>query len=170
MAGRRKRLTLSTLVKATAALCIISTAAGSYLRNAVWDNPVSLWTDVVSKSPGKGRDHYNLGFALAMIEDYSDAEQELKKAIELEPTYLSHSNLASVYYLQDRIEEAEVHYLLALRYNPSHPQLHYNLGILYQETGRFSEAWVEFKRTSELDPGYEEAYDALEKIRKLVPP
>lgn len=161
------KLTVVTLMKITAVLLVISSAAGSYLRNSVWTDPVSLWSDVTLKSPGKGRDHYNLGFAFAMIRDYHSAESEFKQALEAAPDYLSHSNLASIYYLRDRMEEAEAHYLLALRYHPSHPQLHYNLGIVYRDTGRLDQARKEFKKTIELDPGYEEAYSALTLIGKM---
>ena len=37
-------------------------------RNAVWETEVSLWTDVVSKSPGKARGHLNLAHALLHLD------------------------------------------------------------------------------------------------------
>ena len=42
-------------------------AAAAYQRNFIWKNDLSLWSDVVKKSPGKVRPHDYMGIALARV-------------------------------------------------------------------------------------------------------
>lgn len=140
-----------------AALCVCL----SHSRNRVWHDHVSLWGDVVGKSPLKGRDHYNLGFAYSLIRDLPNAEREFGKALRLAPTSLAHNNMGSVYFLEGRQLEAEQHFKLAVIYNPRSPQPNYNLGVLCLSQKRFGEAERYFQKAIGLNPAYAEAIDGL---------
>ncbi len=52
------------MVAACFALIILALASATYARNSVWKDKVSLWEDIVRKSPGLGMGYDNLGTGL----------------------------------------------------------------------------------------------------------
>src|SRR5262249_26647492 len=69
--------------KALAAACVTVAALAAVATNAranVWSDPLTLWQDTVSKSPGKSRAHFQLGFTYMEIQRFDLAVQELEKA------------------------------------------------------------------------------------------
>ena len=74
-------------VLALCALCVIAVLGWATVeRNALWADPVALWSDAVAKSPRKSRAHDNLGYALEMRGELEGAMREYRHALELEPT------------------------------------------------------------------------------------
>lgn len=59
----------------------------SYQRNRVWLTEVSLWEDVVKKSPLKTRPYFNLGLAYLNEERFELAEKSFRKTLFLYPDY-----------------------------------------------------------------------------------
>ena len=55
------------------------------------------------------------------------------------------------------LEAAEQHLVEALALNPNHPVIHNELGIVYRQTGRFSEARRSYEAALEIYPGYHHA-------------
>jgi hypothetical protein len=71
-------------------------AAWTYERNTVWSNAVSLWSDVVKKSPQKVRPHNNLGNALKNQGKIKEAIAHFNKALQINPGYSkAHNNLGT---------------------------------------------------------------------------
>ena len=48
----------------------------AYARNTVWQTEIGLWEDVVRKSYGKARPHYNLGLAYSRAGKFNEAIKE----------------------------------------------------------------------------------------------
>lgn len=59
----------------------------SYQRNTIWHSEVSLWADVIKKSPSKVRPHFNLGLAYLNAERFSEAEKHFRIVLRLYPDY-----------------------------------------------------------------------------------
>jgi len=59
-------------------------AFATYGRNEVWKTKLSLWTDVVSKSPGKSRAHNNLGNCYLLMGDNGQALARYLTAMRLD--------------------------------------------------------------------------------------
>jgi hypothetical protein len=122
-------------------------------RNAVWADPVTLWTDVVEKSPGKFRPHLNLGESYDAAGKYPEAEREYRKAVEIDPaSKQARTSLATVLQKAGRAPEAEAAYRADLRLDARHYPALYNLAELLWRSGRRDEAAELYERYLELAP------------------
>jgi len=75
------------------ALCLCT-----YLRNLVYQDEISLWSDTIQKSPNKARAHNNLGHAYAMQGNWEMATEKFRMAARLDPDYaLAQKNLRDAY-------------------------------------------------------------------------
>lgn len=74
-------------------LCVFT-----YQRNALYRDPVLLWSDSVEKSPLKARPHNNLGHGYLLRDDWDRATEEFRIASQLDPDYvLARKNLRDAY-------------------------------------------------------------------------
>lgn len=71
---------------------------------------------------------------------------------------LAHRNLGSMYYLQQRLDEAKNEYQKALELNPQEPMVHNNLALIYMDQGNAEEAEKEYKFEVALNPAYDNVY------------
>jgi tetratricopeptide (TPR) repeat protein len=79
-----------------------------------------------------------------------------------------HYNMASVYAREGKFTEAENEYLQALRIDPTDADVHYNLGILYDDEMKQSEkAMVHYRRYLQLNPHGLDADRVRTWLRKL---
>ena len=60
---------------------------GAHVRNSVWADEVTLWSDTVSKSPRSPRAHNNLATALARRGRLDEAIAHYSRALNLESDY-----------------------------------------------------------------------------------
>ena len=58
---------------------------GTFTRNFSFETPLSMWLDVVEKSPNLGRAHANLGKAYMDLGYNLEAKKSLERAIEIKP-------------------------------------------------------------------------------------
>jgi tetratricopeptide (TPR) repeat protein len=153
-----RRIIVSSIV---AVLLVLSFAA--YSRNDVWKNKVSLWEDVVEKSPGKARGHINLGIAYASIDLFDKALEHSGIALKIKPdNAYNQYNLGFVYSRMGFIDKAIEHYRTAIRIAPYYENAHYNLAILYLDKGFLDEARREFYEVLRIDPNNYETLQLLE--------
>ena len=158
---------------------IAGCATLTYARNTVWHDEVSLWTDVVQKSPHKARGHNNLAIAYAAAGRESDALREFETASEDEPgnvTYLL--NLADAYDATGQMNAALGVMQRAVTLAPEDAAAHNNLGNLYAQTGAAQSAFGEYARAVQLEPGnalfhanlgaaYQQRGDYADALREL---
>ncbi len=57
----------------------------TFMREKVWQNEITLWSDVIEKSPNKHRGFLNRGQAFVMEGKYAEALSDLDRAVELNP-------------------------------------------------------------------------------------
>jgi protein O-mannosyl-transferase len=140
-------------------LIIVLFAGLTYQRNKVWQNEITLWTDVVRKSPQKARGYNNLGLAYADRNRWNEAIQEYKTALSLKSDHAeSHNNLGLAYINLGRPDEAIQEYKTAMTLKPDLVQAHNNLGLAYSEQGALNEAIREFQTALKLKPIYAESH------------
>jgi Flp pilus assembly protein TadD len=136
---------------ACSAVALLSVA--TYQRNMVWRDTLSLWTDVVRKSPGKVRPHDNLGVALRRRGDLEGAIAEYRTALRLNPNHVStHDNLGVALYTTGDLEGAIAEFRTALRLNPNHVSAHDNLGAALYTKGDLEGAITAYRELLRLVP------------------
>ena len=146
---------------------VVILSVATYQRNLIWKDDLTLWTDVVQKSPTKARGHNNLGIAYQDLGRSDEAIQEYKTALALEPNYAeAHNNLGSIYSKLERPDEAIQEFRTALTLKSDNAEAHYNLGIAYQKLERFDEAIQEFRTALTLKPHDAEAHYNLGNVYK----
>jgi len=98
---------------------IIILSIATYQRNIVWQDEMSLWKDVVKKSPNKSRGHNNLGNAYNVKGLTDKAIEHYQIALRLKPDNANtHYNIGVLYEKIGLLDEAMEHYHTALRLNP----------------------------------------------------
>ena len=74
------------------------------------------------------------------------------------PNYAqAHNNLAGIYALQGRFQQALHHYRLAVHAEPAFVQAHYNLGLLLLKNNELTAAKIQFNNVLSLQPAHVEA-------------
>ena len=127
-------------------LIIIFFSAATFHRNRVWESPLTLWGDVVMKSPKNGRGHNQLGVAYRDQGLMEDAFREYQKALSLEPEMAeAHANLGVIYGTFGNYNEAINEFRISLKYAPKRLEPRNNLGLAYLRTGRIDEAIETFE-------------------------
>jgi len=141
---------------------LISLSLTAYARNRVWSDMVTLWGDVVRKSPYKPRPHNNLGVAYQEQGRLDDAVKEYQAAINLTPDYVdAYYNLGLVYRTQGRLDDAVREYQKAINLKPDLAEPHCSLGLVYRTQGRLDDAVKEYQTAIKLRPDYADAHNNL---------
>jgi tetratricopeptide (TPR) repeat protein len=134
----------------------------AYARNIVWTSEVSLWEDVIRKSPLKSRGYNGLGLAYFDRGSYDKAIEAFGKAIELHPAYgVAFNNIGNSYYrsgFYDRAIEAQTE---AIALEPNNAIFYDNRGLSYSGIGAYDRAVDDFSKAIELDPSYAKSYHNL---------
>jgi tetratricopeptide (TPR) repeat protein len=151
-----KSKTLTYIFFATI-IIILSTL--TYQRNKVWKNEISLWTDVVSKSPNKARPNANLGMAYNLEKNWSKAIEYYTKSIKISDIYsIVFYNRANAYSEILDLENAISDYTSAIKISPDYVSAYYNRGLTFSKQQKYNEAIANYTKTLELDPEFSSAY------------
>lgn len=164
-------------ILAAAVLLCAALALGLHARARVWSSRLSLWTDVVQKSPGKGRAHMNRGHALEQAGRLEEALADYRRALDLSasPSERSSSqsilrwevlrNLGSTYIKLHRLDEAAAALTEAVALQPGDGDLLSSLAMVSLDRGKLAEAERWSARALQLDPDDGRAENTLGEIR-----
>jgi tetratricopeptide (TPR) repeat protein len=132
----------------------------TYNRNALWQSPLTLWLDVVEKSPNKARGYNEVGMGYYENQQAVEAIPYFLKSIELKPDLpRPHSNLGLYYLSINKIDLAIDEFKQAIQYGPGEGMYHINLGIAYMQLGMFDEANREIALGKEIRRGQKNTRD-----------
>lgn len=132
----------------------------TYERNKIWKDDLTLWSDVISKSPNKARSYSARGnFLLRNEKKYSEALSDYNKAIELSPYYAEpYANRGSVYENLLKYNEALNDYNKAIDLNPNYATAYFNRGNIFNREKKYAKALEDYSKAIELNPNYAKAY------------
>lgn len=122
-------------------------------RNLVWKDGVTMWQDVVRKSPGQARPYYNLGYEYLKSRDLDPALQNFSKALEINPEYFdAYNNRSQVYFDLGKLDKAFEDISRAIRLNDQRAEAYLNRGMIIRQMGQYEPAIQDFSRAISLDP------------------
>ena len=117
---------------AVLSIIVVIFAAMTVQRNRAFANNITLWEDVVRKSPGKARAHFNLGLAYQLDSRPNDAIREYKVTLSLNPLVpATYSNIAALELDGGKLDEAEKTLLRLTEMAPQQAEAFVNLSVLY---------------------------------------
>jgi tetratricopeptide (TPR) repeat protein len=138
---------------------VLGLSAAAYVRNTVWKTDISLWEDVIRKSPGKARGYFNLASEYQSKGMYDKAIIYYLIVIKLNPNMgAANNNIANIYLSVGMPDKAIEHYMVAMKLSPDDPAGHNNLGVAYQYKGKFDKAIEHYGAALRMMPNYAEAH------------
>lgn len=147
---------------------VIALSIAAYKRNEVWADKVSLWRDVVNKSPGLTMGYYSLGYALEEKGKITEAMGYNLKALSIDPECKEALyNLGNNYMSLGMLDEAIYNYEEALKISPDDADTHTNLGNALARSGRIDEAIGHYYAALKVNPESEYALRNLEIVLKM---
>ena len=135
----------------------------SYERNKVWRNEITLWSDVISKSPDKARAYTNRGRALGDLGRFQEALGDFNRALALDPTNTdAYNNRANIYVQSGRVDDAIADCNRALEVAPhldfQLAKIYFNRGTAYIRKNQIDLALKDLDQALSLEPDNESAH------------
>ena len=119
--------------------------------------------------PDEARSHSLLGRILAKLQRLDKAEENYRRALELDPRNKEALKyLATSYFNQKRYQEALDLYRKLSKVEPDNAKTHNNIGTTLYYLGQSKAAVRSFKHALSLDPTLEGARTSLKEARKTV--
>ncbi len=141
------------LFVAIAAMMILTFSSLTYARNYVWRTEVSLWEDVMQKSPDKKRGYINLPRAYLEKKDFEKAREYYEKIIEKDPLDpRGYYNLGILYNTEGDKEKALMLYNKAIEIDPQQADVLNNLSVLYSEKNDVDRAIANLQKAIKIKP------------------
>ena len=157
-----RRKSIDRVVIGVLAVIVVVLTGTTYARNIIWKDEVSLWEDVVSKSPKNERGYNNLGYTYQSLGFLDKALEHYQTAIKLNPDYyMAYVNLGNTYQSSGFLDKAIKNYQTALKLNPEIPEAYNNLGVVYKSQGLIDKAIEQYQIAIKLNPNMPGPYNNL---------
>ena len=131
----------------------------SYSQTKVWNNSISLFTDVVKKYPNSTIGWNNKGLAMATAGKYNKAIKDYKRAIECNSTSVfSYNNLGISYSKIGKHELALKVFDAAIKLRPNFAQAFYNRADTWSKSGNLQNSIKDYTSFISLNPNHAQAY------------
>lgn len=154
-----------------AAVAILGFARISYLKAALWADPVRYWKDTVARVPkydttleklAYSQAYHNLGISLQTRGHYQEALPAFQEASRADPQQVrTLAALGSTYAELGRLPEAEEALKKVLALDPNFTLAYRHLGDLLARQGKFEEAFRQFREGLALAPSNDDLHDAM---------
>lgn len=132
----------------------------TYQRNKVWVNEVTLWSDVIVKSPGKARGYNNRGYAYLKQGLLDLSLQDFTMAIKIQPDLAkAYNNRAQVYFDKGDLRAALLDFNKAIEIQPDYAKAISNRAAIYLREGRFDEALADYSEAIRIEPDLSGIYN-----------
>jgi tetratricopeptide (TPR) repeat protein len=127
-------------------------SAATIMRNPVWQNNFTLWSQTVQRSPNSLTARGGLGMAYLKREMPDEAAEQFKISIQLYPgDHKSHYNLGLVYHKKGDLKQALEYFNRSVTLNPESVKAHFNLATIYLQQQLWDPAIRHYVKVNELD-------------------
>jgi tetratricopeptide (TPR) repeat protein len=119
-------------------------------RNRDYQDYDRIWLDTIHKRPSNARARNNYASAMLMNGRDSEAEDQLRVAVQLEPDFAeAQANLGVVLCARGAFDEGMAHLQRAIAVRPDYWQAYQGLGEAYASQGRFAPALSHYMKALE---------------------
>jgi tetratricopeptide (TPR) repeat protein len=126
-----------------------------YVRQGQTDKAVALCRERIQQNPKDAFAYNLLGMVYGNMKNYREAETALAKAIEIKPTWAPpHTNLANLYLVQGKKQEAIKKFEAALDANPKNAAAYMSLALLYERDKDYQNAIDVYERALKENPDF----------------
>ncbi len=124
-------------------ICVMSVL--TFARNKVWEDEITLCTDIIKKSPNKARPYVNRGKEYILMGEIKKAREDIERALELDPDNPQALNdYGIILYKQSSFDEGIKYFYKAAGLEHWNFKFYYNLGNALYEQGRYEEAFKQY--------------------------
>jgi tetratricopeptide (TPR) repeat protein len=153
----RQRQSMLTVAALIVILPLMVTAS---IQTTYWQNSETLWRHTLACTWQNYVAHTDLGSALVKQGRISEAMEEYKIALGINPQYLeANNNIGILLARQGQTADAIGYYQKALEIKPDFVEAHVNLGNALSLEGQTDEAAEHFEKALQLDPSEAEAHN-----------
>ncbi len=141
-----------------------------YMQQGLYQKAEDMLTRAVAIEPMYVEALRNLGKLYLQLEKFTEASSYLKRAYSLDRNQPYTAYLLGMsYYFQGQAEKAVSAYEEALAGDPSLPnEVHYNLGVAYQETSRYLDAIREYETVLKFEPEHVNTLNNLGLVYSVI--
>ena len=82
--------------------------------------------------------------------------------------YPSHKALAEIYFELGEYTKSFEHYIKLIELTPDDPYLHYQIGMLYEISGDYNEALLEYEKIIDIDVNFELMDDVKIRMKRII--
>lgn len=143
------------------ALDVRSNLAMIYQQNGDFTRARQEIQAVLQANPQDARAYHYTGNLYAATNQLDSAAVSYERALRIDPTPQTHTNLADIYRAQGRLREALPHYQKAIRSFPDNPNILWGLGLALEDSGQGQQAEALYRRAIALRPDFPQAHFAL---------
>lgn len=134
----------------------------SYQRVNVWQDSLTLFTDVVEKYPESSIGWNNRGLALSNLDRDKDAIEDYKKAIRYNPTSVfCYNNMGISYKNVGNFEMAFKSFDAAIQMRPEFAHAYFNRADAKTDAKDYTGAIADYEKFLQLKPNYPKAYISM---------
>jgi len=149
---------------AVLAICILSLAYLSRLQSMIWENSMTLYTDMVNKFPENPIGYNNRGTLHLNDKNFGEAENDFLNAIKYDSKYAAaYNNMGLLLNGRTQYDKAIEYFTKATELNNSYAEAYFNKGFAYFNKNEIDKAIEYYNKAISIDPGFAVAYNNLGK-------
>jgi len=160
-----------TKVTAVIAVVLLVLTYASFVRNSVWSDDISLWTDVAEKCATKRRAYANVGIEYRKQNKIDEAIAMSERSLAIEPNAPAYNTLGIIAFDRGLFPEAIAYYSKAVAADATYADAYVNRGNALDENGQSLPALEDYNTAIRLNPDFANAYYnrgvTLEKLGRL---
>lgn len=134
-------------------------------RNMIWNDPFTLWSDVLKKYPDSYQAYSALGDAYEEKGDHERALEQYKRSTMIYPfDYRVYEKMGSIYGQTGEFELALDMFKKALGSESRKAENFFNIGFTYYRMGNMDKAIEYYNRAKDISPKYIKAYKGIANV------
>lgn len=133
------------------------------------DEAYAQFAKAVQLNPYYAQAHSNLGLIFKHKGLWDSAIKKYNQALELDADLAAeiYNNIGLVYFAKGELDEAIAYFQKGIKLKPHLAYNYYNLGLVLVKKGMLAQAKKQWEKTVELDSGFADARERLNKLKEM---